>query len=63
MASLAISYAGEWTRDLQSIARTSRVTLKEVDCLDTITHRLLYFAKPVHLDLGPLLSEMLRAGS
>ncbi len=41
----------ERTRDLDSVGRNSKVILEEIDRLDTIISRLLYFARPIHLNL------------
>ena len=38
--------------DAAGVARNSRVILEEIDRLDTIIGRLLYFARPIQLNLG-----------
>ncbi len=40
----------ERTRDLEGLGRNTKVVLEEIDRLDTIISRLLYFARPIHLD-------------
>ena len=44
----------ERTRDGENVVRNSKVILEEVDRLDTIIGRLLYFARPIHLYLAPV---------
>ncbi len=41
------------------VTRNSRVILQEVDRLDTIIDRLLYFARPLHLDLTQVSADEL----
>ena len=41
----------ERTRDVDGVGRNSKVILEEIDRLDTIIGRLLYFARPIHLNL------------
>ena len=40
--------------DSDGMARNSKVVLEEIDRLDTIIGRLLYFARPIQLNLGPV---------
>lgn len=40
--------------DHEGVARNSKVVLEEIDRLDTIIGRLLYFARPLHLHLRPV---------
>ena len=41
----------ERTQDLEGVGRNSQVILEEIDRLDSIIGRLLYFARPIHLNL------------
>jgi signal transduction histidine kinase len=45
-----------WQRsvDPEAATRSSAVILEEIDRLDTIISRLLYFARPIHLQLQPV---------
>ena len=45
-----------WQRsgDPEAAQRSSAVILEEIDRLDTIISRLLYFARPIHLQLQPV---------
>ena len=47
------------TNDLESVARNSGVILEEIDRLDDIIGRLLYFARPIHLNLAPVALDEL----
>ena len=49
------------TTDLEGVARNSRVILEEIDRLDDIIGRLLYFARPIHLTLEPVSLDELCA--
>lgn len=50
--------------DLEGVARNSYVILEEIDRLDGIIGRLLYFARPIHLDLAPVaLDELCSAAA
>jgi signal transduction histidine kinase len=44
----------ERSSDLEGVGRNSSVILEEVDRLDTIIGRLLYFSRPIHLQLQPV---------
>jgi signal transduction histidine kinase len=47
--------------DPEVVQRNSRVILEEIDRLDTIIGRLLYFARPIHLHLQPVALDDLCA--
>jgi signal transduction histidine kinase len=54
-----------WQRssDPEAAKRNSAVILEEIDRLDTIISRLLYFARPIHLQLLPVSLDDLCAAS
>ena len=54
-----------WQRstDPEATKRSSAVILEEIDRLDTIISRLLYFARPVHLQLRPVSLDDLCAAT
>ena len=47
------------TGNLEGVARNSLVIVEEVDRLDTMISRLLYFARPIHLQLQPVALDEL----
>jgi signal transduction histidine kinase len=54
-----------WQRstDPEAAKRSSAVILEEIDRLDTIISRLLYFARPIHLQLQPVVLDDLCANA
>ena len=54
-----------WQRsaDPETARRSSTVILEEIDRLDTIIDRLLYFARPIQLQLQPVALDDLCAGT
>jgi signal transduction histidine kinase len=54
-----------WQRsaDPEVANRSSAVILEEIDRLDTIISRLLYFARPIHLQLQPVVLDDLCANA
>ena len=54
-----------WQRsaDPEAAKRSSAVILEEIDRLDTIISRLLYFARPIHLQLRPVVLDDLCASA
>jgi signal transduction histidine kinase len=49
--------------DPETDRRSSTVILEEIDRLDTIINRLLYFARPIQLQLQPVALDDLCAGT